>query len=291
MFTGNRNWVKTLLPISAVCILSACQVLPKVSYKEFKVDGNKGDLEGYNKFKLSSSLILIDNQKDEKVKAISITSVLAEDPSNIVYGIVPADQPGISTAMKVNARENTMLVESIGTEIKDNRVKFIQDFGGVFTALVGMGVAADTPGCKASQLPQVIDVSRHLNVPTLTSVTQKGTLTKGCEYIVKYGPIPPDAVSRNEYPFSKRQHTLFYSACRDATLTINIDGQRVVSTVKVADPNYLQTVVYPAKGKISMHSACGVSVESELVETATTPEILNALIAQAKSLRDAKEGQ
>lgn len=287
MFTRFRKFVKAILPLMVMCTLSACQVLPAVSYKVF--NGSGGDFEGYNKFKLSSSLILIEKPVEEKkIDALSIKSVLAEDPSNTVYGIVPADQPGVSTVMNVTARENTMLVESIGTDIKDNRVKFIQDFGSAIVMLASGGVLKRK---KASdcQWPRVIDINPLLNGPKPEKQSLKGSLKNGCDFTIDFGPVPPDAILREKYPFTKRQHTLFYSACRDATITIRTgNGESVISTVRIADPNYLQTVVYPAKGKITMHSSCGVSTQSELVDVATGLEILNALIAQAKSIRDAQ---
>jgi hypothetical protein len=285
MFISSSKFVNVITSLGVMCVLSACQVLPTVSYKVF--NASDGDFEGYNKFKLSSSLILIDKPADEKkIDAITIRSVLAEDPSNTVYGVVPADQPGVSTAMNVTARENTMLVESIGTDIKDNRVKFIQDLGSAIVMLAGFSALENASGCR---WPEVIDISDYLSAHRRDKYTQKGALKNGCDFVIDFGPIPPDAILRDKYPFTKRQHTLFYSACRDATIKINTgDKASVISAVRIADPNFLQTVVYPAKGKITMHSSCGVSTQSELVETATGLEILNALIAQAKSIRDAQ---
>ncbi len=181
-----------------------------------------------------------------------------------------------------------MLVESIGTDIKDNRVKFIQDFGSAIITLASVGVLE---GKKTSdcQWPRVIDINPLLNGPKPDKHSLKGSLKNGCDFTIDFGQVPPDAIPRDRYPFTKRQRTFFYSACRDATVIINTpDGEPVASTVRIADPNFLQTVVYPAKGKITMHSSCGVSTQSELVDTASGLEILNALIAQAKSIRDAQ---
>ncbi len=64
MFIRFRHFVKSVSSMTFIFVLSACQVLPAVSYKVF--NGGNGDLEGYNKFKLSSSVILIEKPVEEK---------------------------------------------------------------------------------------------------------------------------------------------------------------------------------------------------------------------------------
>jgi hypothetical protein len=50
--------------------------------------------------------------------------------------------------------------------------------------------------------------------------------------------------------------------------------------------HYVQTVAYPAKGVIKMHTVCGADVLSDSATASTSAEVVNAVIAQAKSLSE-----
>jgi hypothetical protein len=306
--------VQALGIVAMVAVAGCGTVAPKVKYESFPNQPARPDLEGYPKFKFSGSAILIDQEKDATGKpsgALSIASVPYEDSDDDVVAIIKADPLGFSDNLVLTHRSNSLLIDSIGTDLQDTRVKLIEQVGGAVTTLVGMGglgIRAQTVEKEVPAFPALIEVNKYLkeNKPKNgnaaeesayragTSLKLTGDATK-LDYDVVFGPIPGDAINRAEFNSlgETARSVLFYSACRDATVTVrmkNGSGKMLehIAQVKVADPNFLETVALPAKGKISMHSACGVNVSSDPANVSSNAEILNKLIEQVKAIDAAK---
>ncbi|MCL4712768.1 MAG: hypothetical protein KJZ73_16120, partial [Pseudorhodoplanes sp.] len=147
----------------------------------------------------------------------------------------------------------------------------------------------------AEPFPAIIDVSRvHLLSEDTGGETQfaGGRLNNIVPYSIRYGPVEPSATPRSQFNFAHARSVYIYSACRDATLVFEHPaGRRHSATVRIADPNFIETIALPVKGKVSAQSACGVSVSSDPVKTNTTLEVLNALLDAAKTVRDAEEAK
>jgi hypothetical protein len=304
--------------ITAMAAAMGCgTVAPMVEYKSFPIQLARPDLEGYLKFKFSGSAILIDEEKDAAGKStgvLSIASVPYEDPDDEIIAIIKADPVGISNNLVLTHRSNSLLIDSIGTDIQDNRLKLIEQVGGAVTTLVsgGYGIRAQPVKREAPAFPALIEVNKYLKEkkPKTSSTTEEsdyraGTglkltenkTTLGNEFVfeVVFGPIPGDAINRAEFKSlgATARSVLFYSACRDATVTVRIKKDanepiEHVARLKVADSNFLETVALPAKGKISMDSACGVNVSSDPANVSSNAEILNKLIEQVKAIDAAK---
>ncbi|MBV6489502.1 MAG: hypothetical protein GHHEDOFH_03484 [Pseudorhodoplanes sp.] len=303
-----RNVYRTALKAVLLAGLAAgCSVAPAVQYEEVI----KPDTQGLPKFKLQSSIIAIDFKRDDKGVPLAggqmvIMSIPAEDPSGRLYAIRAADQWGVNTRLQMTPRENNLLISSLGVEVEDQRVATIQQvaaFATKFLAIPALWSTSVAPGKGketktarvAEPFPAIIDVSRVHLLPEDTGGAQEfenGRFNGIVRYGIKYGPVEPSATPRSGFDFSTTRSVYIYSACRDALLTFDYPpGKRHTATVRIADPNFIETIALPAKGKVSAQSACGVSVSSEAVKTNSTLEVLNALFDAAKTVRDAEEAK
>lgn len=284
---------KLVAAVSAALIVSGCAVTPTVKYANIASGSSpKADWEGNQKFKFNASTILISKAKDEKGnekpldKGLSIVSVPAEDPRGNVIAIVPAGSLGVKTNLSLTARNNTMLVESIGVEVVDDRVKTIQTIGSIVGTVIGL--LADIP--VPDPYPIAVDVGSHLIKQQSMTAAKLEQTVANVKIEIEFGSLSADVIAWADFEsrLGQDSNAFFYSACRDAAITVT--GERYVhrATVRVADPMYLQTVRFPTKGKILMHSSCGVSVASESAKVSTDLELLDALIGQAKSIKDAR---
>lgn len=279
--------------LAVICTVAGCAVTPTVQYSKFDAGASdKPDWDGHQKFKFNASTILVAAAKDEKgnpkpvAQGLSITSVPAEDPRGTVIAIAPSNSLGVRTHLSLTARNNTMLVESVGVEVQDDRIKTIQTIGSIVTGL--MAVLDTTP----SPFPVTLDVGNHLKDQNSRKPKPLTETFKGGAVNVEFGDLSAGVVEWREFEsrLGQDSSTFFYSACRDAFVTVTM-GTTVVqrATVRVSDPMFLQTVRFPAKGKIMMHSACGVSVANEAAKVSTDLELLDAVISQVKSIKDAQE--
>jgi hypothetical protein len=284
------------LLVSAVALVSGCAT-HEVSYREYSATGAEPDLEGHTKFKLSGSLILIETVVDEKKKtsSLSFKSVPSEDVTGDSIAIIPHKKLGITSKIGVSMRPNTMLIHDVTTEIEDKRIDTIKQIGSLIVS--GIGLAGAAKSAPPQDFEGVIDLADLLSK---NKRRERGDLPLPAEMTVGTGvtmevtritlsAISGDATDRSAYPFGTAQKSLIYSACRDATIELLHAGTTAfIGTVRVADPNFIQTVALPLTGKIEFHDQCGVSVTVGKAVTSTAPEILKAIIDQAKSIRDAQ---
>jgi hypothetical protein len=284
-----------LFVAATILLLVGCSASSTVKYAKVTAP----DAKGLMKFKLQSSLIVVDHKRDDKGTPLpdqfSITSIPVEEPSGDVYAIAPSNSWGVKTNLNLATRENTLMVSSVGTEVEDNRVKYIQQAASVIAALIPLIALAPT---SEPSFPAVIDVSRiHLTLgqDDGKEKTIQGKLNGLQDYTVKYGPVSPSAIAKNSYDFSGDQNVFVYSACRDAVITFDVSNgvakQTHSATIRISDPNFVETIAFPQKGQVAMQSACGVTVTSQPVNTASALEILTALIDAGKTIRDAEKNK
>jgi len=284
------------LSVVLVLALAGCgAVVPKVSYQEV----NGQDDKGLIKFRLQRSTILLDRKKDKDGKDVSpqeilMTSVPADRADDPVYAIMPQDNFFTTTHLKVTHRANTDLIESLGTEIEDKRIQFIQQVGGFITGLLGVA------GASADTFPSYIDVTKFVDeiedkekARQAISKTGEKLPDGNTTYNIDIGPVSKDAIERGKFITNhdgKTVSVLFYAACRDVNVHFTTDpAKNKVFNLRISDPNFVQTIQLPAKGKIDMHTGCGVNVTSEKADVATDIKIVNELISQVKSIRDASK--
>lgn len=280
-------------------ILCGCAANLSVTYLTYPAGSPPSpDLKGYQKFKLASPLILIESIKGEKsgVPEVAFRTVPIEEPGGPTYAIIPETSFGVVSKVGLATRPNSMVAHEVTTEIEDKRVEFIKELGGVIVSGIALTAAAmAVPPLGYRVVVDLADALRSLKSRDAVEVKALAGNVLGPKndaikvVAVRLSPVSADAIDRGNFPYSDVQSVLFYSACRDATIEFSYQETTYVGTVRIPDPNFLQTVGLPKTGKVAFHDQCGVSVTHGKAVTATSLELLKTTIDQVKSVRDAQE--
>ncbi|WP_449432675.1 hypothetical protein [Pseudomonas putida] len=296
-----------VIPILSAMLVACGSQTPSVEFEE--VSQRKPDLEGLVKFSLPKTIFIFD-YKDPKTKDTVVLTAVPGEWESRLFQIRPSDPWLRKSNFKWTKRDNTNLLQQVGSEVEDNRVTTIQTIGAAIGSVMGVVLLAQDFELKGAEPPKVakapdglklplaVDTATYLaNYPVpntpITDKTSDGTSeAEGgiVAFKIQFGSLPADAIPLEDYlrdTAGKRQNALFTSACRTATITFNsgpLEGQKYSSTV--ADPNFVQTIAMPPNGTVSMHSVCGANVLSEKATVSTNTEIINELLAQAKSLSE-----
>jgi hypothetical protein len=274
---------------------SACTVLPSVEYRALSKDDESQAVGIADSFYRNASVVEISltstgpvkNEKGDSVPAGELT--IASKPREYrvqKLGVVPITDWRSSTTVNITKILNTDRVSSIGVEVVDDTTKRITEAGGVVVKLIGLFLAdAPEPPCVKAGGVIELDVWNQ----TTETRTYQGTSGTQCITVKMHEP-PVDAITEAQLPLRTRTHNFYYSACRDATITVTqAPSQVITKTVRIADPRRLQFVRFPAKGSITLHSECGVSVQTDKVAADNSFAIVDALAAQGKAIKDALE--
>jgi hypothetical protein len=293
----------TLVLLLGALTLSGCGThFPSVQYEKVTAK-TPPDLEGLVKFNLSKTILKLDRDKDKK---LVLEAIPGESEGNL-FQIHQNDPWLIKTSFKWVKRENTNLLQSVGTEVEDNRIKTIQAVGGTLASIASVLLTqtinldqddSPAPPAKAKvSLPLAIDTEPFLQgymKGDLSDTADNGSSDGGgrVPFTLSFGPLPPASISLKDYLSAtqgKSQHAIFIPACRTAKIKFTdtgseLSGLEFVTTV--ADPNYVQVIGLPNKGTVNFHSVCGANVLAEKADISTGSELVNASLAQAKSLSE-----
>ncbi|MEJ0069442.1 MAG: hypothetical protein WDO24_12725 [Pseudomonadota bacterium] len=256
------------------------------------------------KFKLARSVITITTTGKAPDRNLVLASVPVDRDGDPYYGIIGVDMLGRRTNLKIAHRQNSALLESVGSEIDDKRVQFVQQVGEIISAAAALGAAASLPAGKSTlpgtppdildELPAAIDTAEILKEENPDEIKTEERTAGGLRYKLVIRRVPPYAIPASRFvasAFGRTQSILFASACREAVVTFLDDKLRSATfTLQVADANFVETFAIPAKGKVSFHTACGADVVSETADMATDTKILATALAEAKSIRDRGKG-
>lgn len=288
-----------LVYIASFGLLVGCAATIQVSYLTYSPDTEPvPDLKGQPKFKLASPMILVETKIDDKTNVVVMTFkvVPVDEPGGPTYGIVSEDAPGIVSKIGIASRPNSMLVQDVTTDIQDKRVEFIKDIGAIIVGAIGKPSADKaTPPLGFQGVVNLADALRANKSRAggeVASLKNKKIGMQGEMVVVnvRLSPVSADAIERDRFPFSSVQSTLVYSACRDATIELSYkDDTKYVGTVRIPDPNFIQTVGFPKSGKIEFHDQCGVSVSHGKSVTSSSLELIKATLDQVRSIQAAQE--
>jgi hypothetical protein len=319
------------LTLGVCIILIAGCASPKVKYTEVVQE----DREGAQKFQLSQSHIQFTYPKDKSGNDVTntnleVVSVPFPDPS-VTYSIAGSNEFenwGVKTSLSVTRRNDTMLLQSVGSQVVDNRVKLIGDLATTAATVAPFVLAQSSVGQppqsepgKKVPLPIGIFVSELLKGESKQCKNEpnggefKPDQKVICEGLVlladpagtesrwraniEIGAIPVDAFPRASMP--ETSNSFVYSACRPAQITVwlddgNVDAEgkaimklKTDASLVVADPRWLETLKYPDKGKVTAGTICGADSTSEDASLPTAMDYVNGLIGGAKTIKEAIE--
>ncbi len=281
--------------ILLLLILTGCSALPSVKYT--KIDNieqfKKAQSDKYiDSFSLRDTRLVFNktSKKDSAGKDKPDVTLSAEPIEFTGFKIIMDrdDGIGITTTLNLAKIENSSLPSEIGSDVTDKRVETIGKLGGAFVSamavLSGDKSENSIPEINLDKLPFQISLQKnHLhNNPRL----YENTLDIGARIIVNQ--IPPDALPISSLDTPLKSNSLIYAACRKAEVSFKVNGIPKKYEFSVNDPDYFQTIAFPEKGKIKMHSECGASAISEKNDSiASNAEIFEAIANQAKAIKEA----
>lgn len=279
--------MKVLLLAVCAAATGCTAVAPTIQYREIH---KAQDMTGMtDAFYLQANEIVVAKRPDTEVTSgsskgstVSEFDVTSNRRESIYkYGIKSVTSWRSETKVNLNKIQNTDLVNSIGVEVTDNTAKAITDYGGALVKLIGVvgGMFDLGPACPFPvRIP--VDLKDEGTGPT--------DLGDGCVK-VKVQALPPDAFRRELMPSDQDTSNFYYAACREAIVTVDVSGTDGVKykRVRVADPRFVQTVQLPNKGAVTVHSECGVSVETQQVASDNGAAVIGALATQGKAIKDA----
>ncbi|MDD4617291.1 MAG: hypothetical protein PHW76_09350 [Alphaproteobacteria bacterium] len=246
-----------------------CAPRPTVSYVKISQPSDVPE-QLTDSYYLQTSRLTIDCGK--KDSDCSVVSAPEEYPYFKIGVIAEDSQLGMAdTVLNIVKIDNTSLVREIGTQVSDNRIAGIKAVGQTITTLAPLAAVFMKMGPQPCiQKPfTAIDLPLNMTTYGITEACQVSESNGVETYHMGYGmtmtleKLPPDAIPVSSLP-SGVTSRFAYAACRDAVLNFNSPGGRRVSKrVKIADPRYLEFIVFPVKGKIVAHSACGFSAVTE----------------------------
>lgn len=202
------------------------------------------------------------------------------------------------TKLKIDKIENTDLISEIGVEVNDKLKENLEKIGSVIGTALKVALAAAVTDMPANRT--VIDVAQYL---AANKEWQPLPLNQGWVYKLALSPNvkPAGAILAKDFfnnMAGKTIGVLPVSACYDATLYLYKGADTgpkdpsqwdtvIPFQQKIADSQYVQTVALPSKGKIKMHSSCGVSVVNEGTGVNPIYGTLEAAIKQAEAIKKA----
>lgn len=294
------------LPFIALALagLSGCTMAPTVEYTKLtQVTTPPADI--IDSIFLQKTEIIIKQldvaEKDNSGEAppLDVSSVPAENTSFRLV-IRKADPFYADTNLNISKIANTDLVKEIGAEVKDYRVDAVKVVGAVAALAIGFSDAK----VQEHNLPYKIDVNEALKG---TQREAKEVVVEGTGIGINFGEVPFDARPISDLNTPLKTSGAVYAACRSARVrfTSSVTTTKKLSkgevetssktyyydkTVKVSDPRYFQIAAFPAKGKVTFHDQCGVSVTSQSdTGQSSVLAITDALVAQGKAIKDAIE--
>ncbi|OFA07017.1 hypothetical protein [Duganella sp. HH101] len=297
--------------------LAGCASTPSVTYHKITSTTQPDTLKKVSdSYYLNASVVVItpveskDPKKDPSV-TYTIASVPQEYPEYKV-GIEATNTWLSTTNINITKPDNTERVGTIGTETKENAREMVKAVGGIVAKVATLAALTNPsdgsgPSCSKELTEAVTidlsaalknigqgDVSKQLWSDPVTFMFKKEDDKSACVEI-QFAPIPLDARASGTHPFDEKTSAYYYSACRNVIVKVKYpkgkiypEGKVFSKSLKIADPNFIQSVHFPYKGGITMHSECGVSVKTDgtpdpLYGVGVLAEVLDQIQAVKKS--------
>ncbi len=285
-----------------VCLLTACAAGPRLRYTHpvpadlrdgaivVALPGSKVTLAP-RAFGAAAGLALTPEQAAAGIAAAGEDVVRNVDDFAGVHAIVSAAEcatclvsiaPRAGTTLSVRFRQNTRLVEAVGVDVRDSRLRAVRAVGAVLGAAAPRRAEADSP----LRLPAVLDFSEPQSLGRSTWAAIPGN--PGWRYRIREVASEAGAVGLATFASGGRPSRVFpVAACADARLEIaRDDGEAVASfALRLADPGRVRRMPLPARGTLAMHTVCGADLVTERDDAASPYEVIEAAANEASALR------
>lgn len=287
-------------------LISGCTTRPSLAY--YKIDDKNpvtSELNLTDSYFLNASRITISpaNIKDDK-GIDSVQYSISSDPiefQKFKVGVRSKNSLISTTKLNITKADNSDRFASGGTETTDNLKTFVSTVGGILVKSTGLIVSSQPVPVEQTKESCSITLKEPLSldfatfagfeVDKETSIRFDENMPETTCIKITVRALPPDARKMDEYPWDVATSEYFYSACRNVKVTVTyLDQRTITKNIRVADPKYYQTVQYPYKGTISMHTQCGVSVKTDaLANPYAGLDAFSELLKQTEAIKNTKK--
>lgn len=265
----------------------------------------KPDEKGLTKFSFSESVIKFNFKKGpspafaiEGFDIVSVPVPSSDGKKYYIAGTSAMENWGVETKVVPAFRSDTDLLQSVSTEVTDKRISYIEKAGSVATKALGFFVSGQE--MATTKLPNGISVQQQLKCTRQSNdyckITFNETETKNYYAEIRVNELPVDAFPRPKSLESDTYNSgaFLYSACRQVDVRLYFTSAKITekvaeSTVMVADSDYVQTLAFPSKGKVTAGASCGATAANENAGLPNALDYVDALIGQAQAV--AKEAK
>lgn len=308
--------MKIPLLLAIMAALAGC-ASPKVTYNELK-ENDKGV-----RFQLAESLIKFDyaTEVNGPSKGGPITSKLVitsvpvaiESATYTIKGSGAIENWGVKTAIKASHRNDTLLLQELGSEVTDTRKQFISDIGSAIATAIPLFAAGATESKTVesgnAQPPNAITLNDLLKSDKCVSDASTDGKVICTDYAFSSGGVsngkntepytadivisarPKNAV-KTPTTFPLASDAIFYSACRTVTLNLkNVNDKNLqgAASLRIAEAGWVEQLELPEKGKVIFGASCGADVVAEDAALPTAMDFINASLSAAKAIKEAKD--
>jgi hypothetical protein len=318
------NRLRQFLILFSVILLTGC-ASPLVKYATV----TDPDKNGATKFQFADSVIRFEYPKEgEGVAAatnynkMTITSIPVVH-SSMTYSIDGTswyENWGVETAIATKHRNDTLLLQEVGSTVSDKRIETIDALAKVATSAIALfGAAAPLPADTETnkphyQAPDGLSVStlfkkgaeqkcteevngeeemitcKNLELTGGYARDKDGKNAKAYKADITISPRPKGAFRANSITYPYKSNSLIYSACRALHIKVTNDNQPMLAaeaSLVVADPIWLETMRFPNKGKVITGASCGADSVSEDYKLPGPVDYINSLMGAGKTIKDA----
>jgi hypothetical protein len=256
-------------------------------------------------------------QKGNEAKLAFTSTVTSREG---MYAFQSANEWYVDAKYTIAYQQNSFLLKSLGVELTDNRLKYIQEVGSIVVAVIPLAFAAPPPSAEdplrtklLSNLPYNVNVAHcfggildqpkkgDANMPVNPvfceePIRDKNGVDTGWKATIVADPNNKNTtVSYDEF-FTKDGHvsTDFpVPDCKEGFVYLEYDNDiKYASPITFTNPTRLTTVPIPAKGSITYHPICSADTASSAADVAKPLELLKTTIDQVaaakKAWKDAK---
>ena len=214
------------------------------------------------------------------------------DFSDALFAIAPQSRHLVSTTAAPAYYPNSLRLKTLTVAAKDHRLEAINAIatlaaGAADLAKDGMNLSNGDPTIAQLELPVTIALADLRCTASPCALTKPPELPRnpGWTYALTWRDDPAAAGLLARARMGEVHGAMVVSACRPARLTLTrAPDVTVILDVLVADPTWLVTVPFPAKGAMTFHSLCGVDVQPQAVTQVGVDEMAAAFANGVKQI-------
>lgn len=311
---GRHLFIKTSPAFAAILLLASCAVAPAVNYRLLS-ERPQGD--DWAPYQLTDTTILVGVvggapalRADPQIVGLTpvevscsasgcdkatVGAVAAPIPfQGETFGIEPRRSRFVRTILTPTYYPNSLRLKTLAIEGHDQRKEIIDTVGALAVGAAqlargGGERSGSLPGYRTLNLPVVIDLAAAKETASQGPRPLPGN--PGWSYVGRFLDDPAASGFRRRAEAKTVHGAIVTSLCRPYQLTLTAGGANLVMGLTVADPDFLVSIPFPAKGVVNFGVLCGADIQAQPVTETTADVLVTDFFKQVQNLRTAASGK